>query len=480
MKENSTRYRIRDDYKTATPVHVVWEITLACNLKCSHCGSRAGKVRPGELTTEQCFEVIDSLKRLGTREITIIGGEAFLRKDWLDIIKRIDESGMECSMQTGAYNLNEMRIFAAKEAGIRNIGVSIDGLPETHNDIRGRKKSFDHTMRCLDLLKEFDIPSSVNTVITKKNIDELDELLDIFIEKGVKNWQIQLAVAMGNAVDNSDELLLQPYELIDFYDNLVKIYRKALANRILIQAGNNIGYFGPYEYIWRQGNEGYFTGCSAGHTAIGIEADGRVKGCPSLPTSDYTGGNVKDMDIEDIWKYSEEMFFSRYRNKEELWGGCKGCYYESSCLAGCTWTSHVLFGKRGNNPFCHHRALKLDKEGKRERIRKIQEAEGVSFDYGLYEIVVEDKEGNIIEVQTPTSTEVVESDFGNRIPREPEALKLCHGCNNYIYESKEVCDFCDQEVAETDARYEEAMQKAKEALKRMEKAMEKHAIMLDK
>lgn len=46
MDKTSTRYRVRDDYETATPVHVVWEITLACNLKCSHCGSRAGKVRP--------------------------------------------------------------------------------------------------------------------------------------------------------------------------------------------------------------------------------------------------------------------------------------------------------------------------------------------------------------------------------------------------------------------------------------------------
>jgi radical SAM protein with 4Fe4S-binding SPASM domain len=480
MTATSNRYRIRDDWKTATPVHVVWEITLACNLKCTHCGSRAGKVRPGELTTEQCFEVIDSLHRLGTREITIIGGEAFLRKDWLDIIQRIDEKGMECSMQTGAYNLNENRIIDAKSAGIRNIGVSIDGLPDTHNAIRGRKKSFDHTMRCLDLLKKYNIPSSVNTVITKKNVTELDELSDILIEKGIKNWQIQLAVAMGNAVDNADELILQPYELIDLYDNLIKIYRKCLAKNVLIQAGNNIGYFGPYEYIWRQGNEGYFTGCSAGHTAIGIEADGRVKGCPSLPTSDYTGGNVKNMSIEDIWKYSEEMFFSRYRNKAELWGGCKGCYYESSCLAGCTWTSHVLFGKRGNNPYCHHRAIELDKKGLRERIRKIQEAEGVSFDYGLFEIVVEDMEGNIVDIQTPTSTEAVEANFGDRTPRQPEPMKLCHNCNNYIYDSHDECDFCGEDVAKSDAIYEEGMKKAKEALTKMEALMMKHEIMFDK
>ena len=56
----------------------VWEITLACNLKCQHCGSRAGKRRPDELSTEECLDVVDQLARLGTREVTLIGGEAFL------------------------------------------------------------------------------------------------------------------------------------------------------------------------------------------------------------------------------------------------------------------------------------------------------------------------------------------------------------------------------------------------------------------
>lgn len=150
-------------------------------------------------------------------------------------------------MQSGAYNLNEERISDAKKAGIRNIGVSIDGLPDTHNKIRGRRDSFEHVIHCLQLLKKYNIPSSVNTVITKLNQNELSELLDVLIENGVRNWQIQLAVAMGNAVDHSEELILQPYELIDFYEKLIVIYRKALANNVLIQAGNNIGYFGPYE-----------------------------------------------------------------------------------------------------------------------------------------------------------------------------------------------------------------------------------------
>ncbi len=469
-QQTAPRFRVRDDYKTAVPVHVVWEITLACNLKCAHCGSRAGKVRPGELTTEQCFEVIDSLKKLGTREITIIGGEAFLRKDWLQIIERITQSGIECTMQSGAYNLTEERISNAKKAGIKSIGVSIDGLADTHNKIRGRQDSFAHATRCLQLLKQYNIHAGVNTVITKLNQHELSELADVLIAYGVRNWQIQLAVAMGNAVDNSEELLLQPYELIPLYDNLAEIYDQALAGDLFIQAGNNIGYFGPYEHIWRQGDEKYYTGCSAGHTVIGIEADGSIKGCPSLPTTDYTGGNVKNMQLEDIWNHSEVMFFSRYRNKEELWGGCKGCYYQSSCLAGCTWTSHVLFGKRGNNPYCHHRALELQKKGLRERIRKIQEAPGNSFDTGLFEIVVENEQGEIVSVQSPGNAVEAPPILG-QTPRVPEALVLCHGCNNFNYSHETTCHFCQADIVAVNKDYDEKLDIAIKALERVEEIM---------
>ena len=68
------RQRSERDYRDFVPVHVVWELTLACNLKCSHCGSRAGKRRPDELTTAEALAVVDQLARLGTRELTIIGG----------------------------------------------------------------------------------------------------------------------------------------------------------------------------------------------------------------------------------------------------------------------------------------------------------------------------------------------------------------------------------------------------------------------
>ena len=130
--------------------------------------------------------------------------------------------------------------------------------------------------------------------------------------------------------------------------------------------------------------------CGAGRSTLGIEANGDIKGCPSLPTADYVGGNVRDYTLQEIWEKAPALRFTRDRTVEDLWGYCRGCYYADTCRAGCSWTSHVLFGKPGNNPFCHHRAIELTREGKRERLVRTAPAEGKPFDFAKFEIILED------------------------------------------------------------------------------------------
>jgi radical SAM protein with 4Fe4S-binding SPASM domain len=466
------RYATQSDYSGKIPVSVVWEITLACNLNCQHCGSRAGKVRPRELSVSECFDIIGQLKRLGTRDIGIIGGEAFLKKGWLDIIEKITQEGMDCAIQTGAYNFDEEKIILAKKAGIKNIGVSIDGLEDAHDSIRGKKGSFRHAVTCLQNLKKHNIPASVNTVITNRNKEQLEELMEILISCGAKNWQLQFAVAMGNAVNN-DDLLVQPYNIKGIIDKVAGFYIRALANNLLIQPGNNFGYFGPHEYMWRAGNFGHFEGCSAGHTAIGLEADGTIKGCPSLPTKDYAGGNVRDLSIKQIWENSEKMSFTRHRNESELWGFCKTCYYASTCMAGCTWTGHVLFGRRGNNPYCYHRVSTLEKAGKRERIRKTADGEGKPFDYGMFELITETLDGEFLEVQQfiETETQPAKQDT----PREVKQLELCNNCKHFVHQGTQTCPFCNEDIALSKMEYNENFKTASELTNQLSELLgEKH------
>jgi radical SAM protein with 4Fe4S-binding SPASM domain len=379
-----------DDLRACRPVYAVWEITLKCDLACNHCGSRAGAARTKELSTEECIDVVRQLSKLGCREVTIIGGEAYLRKDWTEIIRAIRAHGMQSTMTSGGKNLTEERVAAAAEAGLQGVSISIDGMEATHDRIRGVNGSWKNALEAIARLKRHGITVGCNTQINALSWRELPQVMDTIIGAGATHWQTQLTVAMGNAVDHP-EMLLQPYQLLEMYPMLAQLYIEGLERGLLMVPGNNIGYFGPYEHLWRGGpnRDTHWIGCNAGQNTIGLEADGTIKGCPSLPTNGYAGGNIRDRSLEDIWVNAPELSFTRDRTVKDVWGRCGSCYYADVCRGGCSWTTTVLWGKPGNNPYCHYRALELQKEGKRERVVRVEAAPGLPFDQGRFELVEE-------------------------------------------------------------------------------------------
>jgi Y-X(10)_GDL-associated radical SAM protein len=460
--ERPTRFRTAEDFSDCIPVHAVWEITLACDLKCLHCGSRAGKKRPDELTTAECFEVIESLANLGTREVNLIGGEAYLRKDWSELVRHIRRNGMRCLIQTGGRNFSKAFIDTAIDAGLNGLGVSLDGLEELHDYVRGVPGSFKRAVETVRAAREADLSISVNTQIGARTAADLPPLLDKIIELGVTHWQLQLTVAMGNAVDN-DELLLQPYKLAEIMPLLADLYKHASENDVLIVMGNNIGYFGPYEHLWRGFGDDrvHWTGCSGGHTVIALESDGLVKGCPSLESEEFGAGNVRTMTLESIWHESERMRFSRLRSAEQLSGFCGTCYYRDACLGGCTWTSHSLFGYMGNNPYCHYRVLELEKQGLRERIVKKKNAPERSFAIGEFDLVCEPIDGP--EEPLPEQKTLVNISRSSPAPsahgktgkskRTIAELDLCRNCQQYIYPHEKICPHCQADIKKARARW---------------------------
>src|SRR6476659_1778250 len=97
------------------PIYAVWEITLKCDLACRHCGSRAGHARPDELTTAECLDLVRQMAELGVKEVTVIGGEAYLRDDWTDIVRAIRSHGMSATLTTGRGGMTPDRERDGKE-----------------------------------------------------------------------------------------------------------------------------------------------------------------------------------------------------------------------------------------------------------------------------------------------------------------------------------------------------------------------------
>ena len=387
---------IQDDKtRTGAPrkreAYAVWELTLRCNLACGHCGSRAGERRDNELNTEEALDLVRQLSEVGIDEVTIEGGEAFLRADWATIARAITDAGMACTLVTGGYGVSRETARRMKDAGIVAVSVSIDGLEQTHDTLRGKSGSWNSCFSALAHFREAGLEICTNTQINRLSVRDLPGLYERLRDAEVSVWQLQLTTPMGNAADRA-WLLLQPAELDDVFRVLARVgMRAADEGRVALVPGSNLGYFGPYDdLIFRATRGRRWMGCVAGLAAIGIHhADGSIKGCPTLPAQ-FVGGNIRDKPLSEILE-TRELTFNMTAGKPEglshLRGFCATCPHRVSCRGGCTQTATVIMGERGDNPYCHFRARELYKRGRRERLVPRLLAKGRPFDHGTFRIV---------------------------------------------------------------------------------------------
>ncbi|MFK7999220.1 MAG: radical SAM protein [Polyangiales bacterium] len=370
------------------PAYVVWELTLRCDHACKHCGSRANEARPDELPTEEALDVCQQLADAGAREVVLIGGEAYLHDGFYAIARRLRALGVRVGVTSGGLGIDEERAQAMAEAGVMQCSISVDGVAGSHDRIRAKSGSHRSALSALHHLKSAGIRTASNINLNRVNVADLEALYPLLRDAGVTAWQVQLTAALGRAADRP-QMLLQPYELIALMPRIANLKRRAHEDGMLLMLGNNLGYFGPDEATLRSlkpGAEDHWQGCQAGRFVMGVESDGGVKGCPSLQSAHYIGGHLRKRSLKDIWDDAPQLAFARARTREDLWGYCAECAYGDTCLGGCSFTAHALFGKPGNNPYCVHRARMFNKRGLKERLVAGEAAKGLPFDNGRFVI----------------------------------------------------------------------------------------------
>jgi hypothetical protein len=153
----------------------------------------------------------------------------------------------------------------------------------------------------------------------------------------------------------------------------------------------------------------------------------------------------------------------------DLWGFCRDCYYADVCRGGCTWTSHSLLGRPGNNPYCHYRVLQLQQQGVRERVVKRREASPESFGVGEFELVAEripagEQAPAEVLQRTPARNDLVQltrRSSGSPLTRDgriPSTLEICRACDQYIWPGETTCPHCGANLAESSEAYERQRQ----------------------
>ena len=387
---NAYREATMNSWKKARPIQALYELTYRCNHLCTFCNNPLSR-HGSELSTEEALRVVSELAAMRTREVVLIGGEAYLHEGFLEIARALKAAGIRPTMTTGGRGVTDALAVDMAEAGIAQVSVSIDGLEPAHDRMRNLKGSFASATAALTSLRNAGIPIAANTNLNRLNRDDLERLYEHLSKHGITAWQVQITTPLGRAADRT-MMVLQPFDLIDLVPRIAALKERAWRDGILLMPGNNLGYFGPEEAKLRSSDPSHrdhWSGCQAGRFVMGIESDGAVKGCPSLQTDSYVGGKARDQSIASIWNEAPELAFTRARTENDLWGYCRECPFASVCLAGCSFTAHAVLGRPGNNPYCHFRARQFASQGLRERLVAGAPASGKPFDNGLFELVVE-------------------------------------------------------------------------------------------
>ena len=212
--------------KKYTPGQAIWETTLKCNLKCLHCGSSAGEARSDELNTQESVNLIKDLSEINTKEICLMGGEPFLRKDWFTLAETINDYNIGLHFISNGYLVNEKTVEKLRKLQPRSLTISLDGAREkTHDFIRGVKGSHKRILNAIELAKKADIPVTLITTVSILNLSELPEIKDMIFKKNIA-WQIQIAMPEGRFSESYALTKEQYYSVALFIANIQKKYTK--------------------------------------------------------------------------------------------------------------------------------------------------------------------------------------------------------------------------------------------------------------
>ena len=344
------------------PRNCVWELTLACNLRCTHCGSRAGRARVKELTTDECLDVVDQLAALGAELVTLSGGEPTLRPDWDVIARALVERGVKVNMVTnGVYRDAEAAAAIARrarDAGLCNVGLSVDGPREIHDTIRGAG-SLEKTLVAMSAFREAGLPVGLLTTVSRANLYALEEVRALAVARGAQQWRLQLAKPMGAMTAHRLDIL-QPEDLLYLVPLLARL--KALGG-VRLSVGDSIGYYGPYDEALRgqgwRGRKECWQGCQAGMQALGLQADGGVKGCLSLQAGadraqdPFLEGNLREATLDALWHRPGAFAYNRDLTPDQLTGGCAACRFGVRCRGGARCVSSAVADLVTEDPYCY-------------------------------------------------------------------------------------------------------------------------------
>lgn len=345
------------------PFIAIWEVTQACDLACVHCRASAQPNRdPLELSTEEGKDLIDQVAALKVPVFVLTGGDPIKRPDLFELIGHARSVDVRVSLTPSATPLLTREIVVRlKEAGLARLAVSMDGASAaTHDAFRGLSGSFARTLDAVRWANEVGLPVQINTTFSRRNIGEMDAIVELMEKLTITLWSVFFLVPTGRgklndllSADEFEEVFATIYHLsktatFDIKTTEAQHYRRFLLQQRVAERKAGLEALTPSEKaadaIGRAPR-----GLNDGKGFVFISHKGDVFPSGFLPMS---AGNVRHQELAEI--YRESPLFLGLRDTSKLEGKCGACQFKEIC-GGSRSRAFALTGNvNAEEPCCSY------------------------------------------------------------------------------------------------------------------------------
>ena len=320
---------------------VVWNVTPACNLKCQHCYAVTTDTTSDMLSHAEGLRLIVDLAEFGCPVLLFSGGEPMTRKDLPDLIAHAVGRGMRAVISTNGMLLTPELAARYKELGLSYVGISLDGLRETHDRFRRQAGAFDSALAAVRLCRSIGLKVGLRFTIFKENAGDIPGIFQLMRDENVPRICFYHLVYSGRGAELASKDLdhAETRAVVDqIIEGAVELHRQGLPAEVLT-VDNHCD--GPYLYLrmLREKNpkaEGVLellkmNGGNSTGVGIGcISWDGTVY--PDQFWRNQPLGIVRERPFSQIWSDRSHPLLGKLKEKKlHVSGRCERCNVLDIC-----------------------------------------------------------------------------------------------------------------------------------------------------
>ncbi len=334
---------------------VIWNLIRRCNLTCKHCYSISADTDfKGELSTPEIFEVMDDLKAFGVPVLILSGGEPLLHPDIFEISHRAKAMGFYVGLSSNGTLIDQNNIAAIAAVGYDYVGISLDGLRETHDAFRRRQGAFDQSLQAIRLCQDQGIKVGMRFTLTQDNVREFSQMLQLMDDENIDKFYLSHLnyAGRGNKNRGDDVVHQMTRQVMDYLFDTALDWLEAGKAREFVTGNNDAD--GVYLLFWAryrfpqlvehlQAKLTQWGGNASGVNVANIDNLGYVH--PDTFWWHYSLGDVRQRPFSEIWEDTSDSLMAGLKQKPRpLKGRCGQCEYLAICGGNTRVRAHQLTG----------------------------------------------------------------------------------------------------------------------------------------